>query len=61
VLTQQYGLRGYDAVQLAAALVANDDLVANGNTPLMFVSADSDLLLAAHAEGLATDNPLAHP
>ncbi len=59
-LTERHRLRGYDAVQLAAALTANQDLVAGGGDPLVFVAADDDLLLAAHAEGLAADNPLHH-
>jgi uncharacterized protein len=57
-LTQGYRLRGYDAVQLAAGLVANDDLTASGHAPLTFVTADNDLLLAAQGERLPTENPL---
>jgi uncharacterized protein len=57
-LTQRYRLRGYDAVQLAAGLAANDDMVTAGRPPLVLVAADSDLVLAARAEGLTTDNPL---
>ena len=60
-LTQQYRLRGYDAVQLAAALVVNEQYVSAGFDPLTFVAADNDLLIAAVAEGLATQNPHAHP
>ena len=59
-LTQQYRLRGYDAVQLAAALIAEQDFLIRGQSPPTFVSADNDLLAAAQAEGLATDNPLNH-
>lgn len=57
VLTQRHRLRGYDAVQLAAALVANQQIVAAGVSALVFVAADNDLLAAAQAEGLATENP----
>jgi predicted nucleic acid-binding protein len=60
-LTQQYRLRGYDAVQLATALATNRDLLAGGRPGLVLVASDNDLLQAAQAEGLATDNPLAHP
>lgn len=60
LLTQNYKLRGYDAVQLAAALVANQLAQQVGETGVLFISADSDLLLAAQAEGLSTDNPNAH-
>ena len=56
-LTQNYRLRGYDAVQLATALVANETLVTASLPALTFVAADSDLVKAANAEGLATDNP----
>jgi predicted nucleic acid-binding protein len=56
VLTQQHRLRGYDAVQLAAALTAAAALPG-----LAFIAADNDLLSAARAEGLTADNPLLHP
>lgn len=59
-LTQSHRLRGYDAVQLASALLANDDLVEQEHPPLVFVACDDDLLTAAGAEGLQTDNPLDH-
>jgi uncharacterized protein len=60
-LTQQYRLRGYDAVQLATAVITNETLAAVGLTSLTFVAADNDLLMAAHAEGLAAENPNDHP
>jgi predicted nucleic acid-binding protein len=45
-LAQQHGLRGYDAVHLAAALaVADDDLV--------LVTGDADLAAATQAAGVA--------
>ena len=56
-LTQSYRLRGCDAIQLAAALSANRDLLAAGLSPLKFIASDEDLLSAAHEEGLATENP----
>ena len=59
-LTQTHRLRGYDAVQLATALVANDQYVAAGLAGLIFLTADNDLILAARAEGLAVDNPNLH-
>jgi predicted nucleic acid-binding protein len=59
-LTQSHRLRGYDAVQLATALIANDDLVEQEHPPLVFVASDNDLLAAARAEGLTADNPLEH-
>jgi predicted nucleic acid-binding protein len=60
-LTQQYRLRGYDAVQLATAVTVNEALIAAGFAGIVFITADHDLLAAARAEGLAADNPHAHP
>lgn len=60
LLTQQYRLRGYDAVQLAAALATVEAVRLNGLADPIFVSADTDLLAAAHAEGLSVDNPNHH-
>jgi predicted nucleic acid-binding protein len=60
-LTRRQKLRGYDAVQLAAALILNSLLIQAQFSPLMFVAADDDLLRAAQSEGLATDNPNWHP
>lgn len=59
-LTQQHYLRGYDAVQLACALAANGRLVATGLPPLIFVSADDDLVAAARTQHLITENPNRH-
>ena len=60
-LTQRHRLRGYDAVQLATALLIHAQYLAANLPILTFVSADADLLVAAHAEGLATENPNTHP
>jgi uncharacterized protein len=60
-LTARHRLRGYDAVQLATALVANTTVLAVGGDALVFVSADASLLTAAQSEGLEVDNPLSHP
>lgn len=57
-LTQSQRLRGYDAVHLSTALVANDDLVRQEHPPLVFVAGDHDLLTAAQAERLEVNNPL---
>jgi predicted nucleic acid-binding protein len=61
VLLERHPLRAYDAVQLASALTANDALAAAGLPALTFLSADHRLLNAAQMEGIATDNPNAHP
>ncbi len=59
-LTRRQKLRGCDAIQLASALTLNTSLTSQGLLPLTFVVADADLLAAAAAEGLATDNPNSH-
>lgn len=59
-LTARHRLRGYDAVHLACALTLNRALVAYHLPPLALISADDDLLNAAAAEGLPTDNPNRH-
>jgi predicted nucleic acid-binding protein len=56
-LAEKYALRGYDAVQLAAALRANVRL----RVALLFVSADGALNNAASAEGLPVENPNNYP
>jgi predicted nucleic acid-binding protein len=60
-LLERHPLRAYDAVHLASALTANDALATAGLPALTFLSADHRLLKAAQVEGLATDNPNAHP
>ena len=60
-LTKRQKLRGYDAIQLAAALTLNGVLTQAQFSPLTFVAADDDLLKVAQGEGLATDNPNWHP
>ncbi len=59
-LTQRHRLRGYDAVQLATALVTQDTLLAQNLPPLTFVASDGDLLAAASNETPAVENPLDH-
>jgi predicted nucleic acid-binding protein len=60
-LTQSHCLRGYDAIHLATALAMNVGLLRKQLPPLTFVSADEDLVEAAEAEGLPTENPNLHP
>jgi predicted nucleic acid-binding protein len=60
-LLLQYPLRAYDAIQLATVVHLNELLLRYGLPPLVFVSADDELLAAAGAEGLATENPNQHP
>lgn len=56
-LAQVYALRGYDAVQLAAALVVHNMRQTLDLTTLELVSADRDLNAAAMSEGLPITNP----
>jgi hypothetical protein len=60
-LTQRYRLRGYDAVQLAAATIVQDQFLAASFPGLILISADDDVIAAALAEGLVADNPNRHP
>lgn len=60
-LATKHALRGYDAVQLAAALEANEERIINLLSPLTLVSADTELNNAAQAEGLNVENPNNHP
>jgi predicted nucleic acid-binding protein len=60
-LTKRQKLRGYDAIQLVAALTLNDLLMQASLAPLTFICADEDLVRSAQGEGLATDNPNLHP
>ncbi|MGH7965044.1 MAG: type II toxin-antitoxin system VapC family toxin [Candidatus Binatia bacterium] len=59
-LAQAHGLRGYDAVQLAASLDVNAERRGYGLAPLTLASADTDLNQAATAEGVAVENPNDH-
>jgi predicted nucleic acid-binding protein len=60
-LATKHALRGYDAVQLAAALETNDERITNTLTPLTLLSADTELNAAAQAEGLNIENPNNYP
>jgi len=60
-LLERYPLRAYDALHLAAAVVANQRLLAGGLDALTFLSADERLNNAASTEGLAVENPNLHP
>jgi len=55
-LVRRHGLRGYDAVQLAAVLEIHAT-----DPSLTLLSADAELNAAALAEGLTVDDPNLHP
>jgi len=59
-LVESHGLRGYDSVQLAAALALRDLCTASGLPAPVFIAADAELNSAAVAEGLTVDNPNNH-
>jgi predicted nucleic acid-binding protein len=59
-LAETHGLRGSDAIQMAAALeVYTDSLVLV--LPFNLISADAELNAAAATEGLTVDDPNRHP
>ncbi len=58
-LAEGRALRGYDSVQLAAALELNVAFAVTGSAITM-VSADEELNTAARAEGLVVENPNLH-
>jgi predicted nucleic acid-binding protein len=59
-LAERHDLRGYDSVQLAAAMELN--LVRNSLSlsPIIFVSADNQLNEVARTVGIQVENPNAH-
>lgn len=60
-LAETHGLRGYDAIQLAAALAIQTLRVTQQLPAMTLVSADSELNAAATAEGLIVEDPHTHP
>ena len=60
-IAERYGLRGYDCIQLAGALLTQRQRARSGLNPLTLVSADAELNSAARAEGLPVEDPNAHP
>jgi uncharacterized protein len=59
-LAEKHAIRGYDAVQLAAAITVHGGAVAVG-TVATLVSADDELNAAATSEGLLVENPNRRP
>lgn len=57
---ERHGLRGYDAVQLAAALELRDGCRRAGLPDPPIITADAELNAAARAEGLPVDDPNNH-
>lgn len=61
ILAERYGLRGYDSVQLAAAVKIEQRRKLLNLLPITFVCADNNLNAAAQSEGLAVENPNNYP
>jgi len=59
-LAEKHALRGYDAVQLAAALEVHNERVAFGLPAPTLISSDLALNEAATAQGLTVDDPNLH-
>jgi predicted nucleic acid-binding protein len=59
-LAETHALRGYDAVQLAAAVEVNARGITLGLPVLTLVSADGELNVAATTEGLMVEDPNIH-
>ena len=59
-LAEKHALRGYDSVQLAAALITEGRRQARGLSRLTFLSADTELNSVARVEGLIVDDPNTH-
>lgn len=60
-LAETYGLRGYDAIQLAVGRAVNTLCITHGLPSTIFVSADKELNAAAVSEGLVIENPNNYP
>ena len=60
ILAEKHGLRGYDAVQLSAAIEVNTRYLATGMSSITLICADSELNTAAVREGLTVENPNSH-
>lgn len=60
-LALRHRLRGYDAIQLAAAIEPRTQSAVKGLPAPVLVSADAELNVAALAEGFTVDDPLSHP
>lgn len=60
LLAEKHGLRGCDAVQLAAGLEVHVRYLAIGLPAITFVSADTELNAAAMAEGVPIADPNTH-
>lgn len=56
-LLEKYSLRASDSIQLASALLTNENLKQANFPELIFLASDQRLLDAANSENLQNDNP----
>lgn len=60
-LLEKYPLRASDSIQLASALLTNENLKQANFSELIFLASDQKLSAAAKSENLQIDNPQNHP
>ncbi len=60
-LLEKYSLRASDSIQLASAVLINEDLKQANFSELTFLNSDQKLLDAAIAESLQNDDPQNYP
>ena len=60
-VAEKHRLRAYDCLQLATALLLQEQRVAFGLPPLILVSSDRELNAAAVAEGMIVEDPADSP
>lgn len=60
-MAERHGLRGFDCVQLAAAVTVQEDRAPAHMPSIAFVSADAELNAAARTEGLQVVDPNDYP
>ena len=59
-IAERHGLRGYDCIQLAGAVLTQRVRATMRLSPLILVSADEELNAAATAENLLVEDPNRH-
>ncbi len=60
-LLEKYPLRASDSIQLASALITNENLKQANFSELIFLASDQKLFDAANGENLQNDNPQNYP
>lgn len=60
-LLEKHSLRASDSIQLASAVLTNENLKQANFSELIFLASDQKLLVAATGENLKNDNPQNYP